>query len=43
MYKLYPNDIIESVDYVNRDFVPAINRIEQVIENINSTKKIWRD
>ena len=39
MYKLYPNDIIESVDYVNRDFVPAINRIEQVIENINSTKK----
>ena len=39
MYKLYHNDIIESVDYVNRDFVPAINRIEQAIENINSTKK----
>ena len=39
MYKLYHNDIIESVDYVNREFYPAVNRIEQTIETINSTKK----
>lgn len=43
MYKLYHNDIIESVDYVNREFYPAVNRIEQTIETINSTKKIWRN
>jgi len=39
MYKLYHNDIIESVNYVNREFYPAVNRIEQTIETINSTKK----
>lgn len=39
MYKLYHNDIIESVDYVNREFYTAVNRIEQTIETINSTKK----
>ena len=39
MYKLYHNDIIESVNYVNREFYTAVNRIEQTIETINSTKK----
>ena len=39
MYKLYHNDIIESVNYINREFYPAVNRIEQTIETINSTKK----